>query len=75
MIRKATNGAEIVLEKSVGKNRTVVLAETERDFVTWSCFLVRTDREYFEWGHYFPLCYGREEALTEALKDYKQRTV
>jgi len=73
MIRKAANGAEIILEKSVGEGRTVVLAETERDFVTWSCFLAKTKREYFEWGYYFPLFHDREEALTEALADYKMR--
>lgn len=58
------NGATLISSATIGDTE-VILAKTERDYVTW---LARAgDRESTYWGHYFG------KAFPEAQKDYNQR--
>ena len=56
------NGAEILEQQN-----NVVLAKTDRDFVTWQI----TDSGDCYWGHYYPR--SNENALVDAVEDFHQR--
>jgi hypothetical protein len=58
------NGAEVL---EINEKRTVVLAQTHRDFVTWE---MDADGHCY-WGHYFPKC--GSEPLAEAVADFHER--
>lgn len=51
------------------KHLTVVLVETDRDFITW--LYHAQNRGYF-WGHYYPK-FHNTEAQNDAHKDFAKR--